>query len=246
MEEDKDSHDKAREARRRRDSDDLANETAGREVGRQYRFLPETATRAATKKKRQREREKLSALMLLMQNAAYAALFNDTMEQVRRADAASEAALARAIGTRDQAKARLHDGRSGASTLPDGTRVYLDRNGDALTEDGMLLGADEHGSVVWRDGAIGYEEYLARKKALDDAQQTVDAIRRYQTDVLGHARDRLSDEDNPPTMDELRDIQQAIRAAPQAVKDAMPSPEQGDLDAARTSTLDAKLPPIGR
>lgn len=52
-------------------------------------------------------------------------------------------------------------------------------------------------------GAPTYQEYL-------DQREKIDELRRYQVEVLGDARDRLSDEDNPLNKDELEAIQRDV------------------------------------
>lgn len=156
---------KAREARRRRDVDDLNNENAGREVGRMKRFLTGEADPDKKQKQREREHEFRSALMALLQDdPEYAVLYEETMDKLREAEAATEAALI-------QARANLGNAKS--------------------------------------------------PKERADAQASYDALLKYQVDVLGHARDRLADEDNPPSKDELRDIQREI-------KEQAPAPIQSE------------------
>ena len=55
-----------------------------------------------------------------------------------------------------------------------------------------------------------------------ESQRAVDATVRYQVVVLGHARDRLHDEDNPPSREELEQIQQEIeKKAPPSVRESL-------------------------
>lgn len=199
-------------ARRRQDFEDLNLEMAGVSVGRVRRFLPEGAHPDSLQKRREKERSEQTALMILMTDPEYAALYNDTMDKLREAELATEAALAEAVEALDRAKADHKDGLDGASTLPDGTKVFRDADGNVFTEDGELVEGHDLDDIQWRDGAISHEEFLARKKALEEAEQAHTALLRYQTNVLGAARDRLSDQHDPPDMDELRDIQQQIDA----------------------------------
>lgn len=73
---------------------------------------------------------------------------------------------------------------------------------------------------------------LATERALADAirrgdQKRIDELRRYQVEVLGHARDRLTDEDNPPTKEEIEGITQSIEAR---AKEANVVPDAGGFD----------------
>lgn len=223
-----------RETKKRQDRDDLDNEMAGREVGRIKRFLPEGHAGPAAQKRRDEEREHLSALMaMLRSNAAYAALYDQTMDALRNAEAATEAALTEARDTLDNANEALADLMDNANTLPDGTKVFRNQNGNVYTEDGRLIEGEELQGIHWRDNAPNYEDFLARRKAVSDAQATIDAILRYQTDILGHARGRLAAEDSPPTKEELEEIRRDIEARmPEAVasQESIRDPELAQSD----------------
>jgi len=199
------------ERRRQQDRDDYNNEMADRDVGRIRRFLPESARGEDTRKRREKEQRQLSALAMLLQNdPEYAALYEDTFDKLRAAEAATETALARARDGLAAANGMLDETLDRASQLPDGTRAFRDADGNVFSEDGQPITGEALDQVRWRDGAPSYEDYLARKKAVTGAQAAYDEILRYQVDVLGHARGRLTDEDNPPTKEELGELQQDI------------------------------------
>lgn len=179
---------KAREARRRRDADDFNNEIAGREVGRIKRFLPDSADPSELRKRNGRDHQRLSTLMTLLQNdPEYAALYEDTLDKLRDAEEATDAAMAKALEDIENAKT---------------------------------------------------------PEAREKAQDRYDALMRYRVDVLGHARDRVMDEDNPPTKEELEDIQRQIaREAPPKVKSTI-EPTSTRPTAIAQDVSDMKLPPI--
>lgn len=227
-----------------RSFEDLQNEIAGRSVGRIKRFMPGAASEREAERERKREREHISALAMLMQDPAYAALYNETMDKLRKAEAATEIALDKARECLTQARDALADLRGQASTLPDGTRVFRDGSGNVYTEDGRLIEGDLRNDVRWREGSSSYEDYLAGKWAADEAQATYDDILRYRDGVLGNARERITDEDNPPSKDELREIQGDIKdvldkVSVQNVKDTA-TPEQ-----TYRKTSDVSLPNFG-
>ena len=229
------------------DRQDLHLETAGLEVGRIKRFLPEDARPDPGGKRAEQNERALSRLMILLQsNAAYAALYRETMEQLRRAEAAAAAALAKHTEIVKQTDAALEEARDGASTLPDGTRVYRDANDNAWTEDGRQITGDSLEGIVWREGAVSYEEFLARRKAAEEARRVVEDIRRYQVDVLGRSRDRITDDDNPPSETELEEINKRIEAEmPSEVKAIIEPPgPRAEMNAQDMSGL--KLPPNGK
>lgn len=167
---------KAREARRRRDTDDFNNEIVGREVGRIKRFLPDSADPAEAKKRDGRDHQRLSTLMTLIQNdPEYAALYEDTLDKLRDAEEATDAAMAKALEDIENAKT---------------------------------------------------------PEAREKAQDRYDALMRYRVDVLGHARDRVMDEDNPPTEEELEKIKRDI-------EEQMPKAVASELDTSATPVTSA-------
>ena len=228
------------------DRDDLNNEMAGREVGRIKRFLPEGHAGPAAQKRRDQEREHLSALLaMLRSSAAYAALYDQTMDALRNAEAATDAALAEARDILANANEALADLMDNANTLPDGTKVFRDQDGNVYTEDGRLIEGEALESIHWRDNAPSYEDFLARRKAVSDAQATIDAILRYQTDILGHARDRLTDENDPPTKEELEDIRRDIEEQMPPSAEAIISGEpNSDHPSLASSEHDISIPKL--
>lgn len=225
------------------DRDDLNNEMAGREVGRAKRFLPGDANPASVRRRREQQREFQSGLMALLQSdPEYAALYNDTMDKLRRAEQATEAALVEAKDALSQAKDYYEEGLGNASTLPDGTRVFRDGDGNVRTEDGRLIEGDELDQITWRDGAPSYEDILARRQAIERAEQAIEAIRRYQVDVLGTVRDRLTNEDDPPTMEELEEIQKRIEKLRPEAGRAENEPEKAPDVAGSDTTVATSLP----
>ena len=205
--------------RRLQDLEDYQNELAGRETGRAARFLPPGARGGQSKERQERERRNWSRLqMLLYTDPAYTALYNDTMDLLTSAEAATEKALA-------NAEQELSDLLDNAARLPDGRAVFMDGDGNVWTESGKPVDPAKAEGIEWPDDSPSYEEYLKRRQAVDE-------IRRYQVDVLGHARDRMTDPDNPPSTDELEDFNRQLAAGmPNAVRNFMPAgdhPEQAN------------------
>ena len=197
---------------RERDLVEMQNEIAGRGHSRIRRFLPDdhASNPAAQAKKKRQERAYRSALRALLKNESYRALYEETFDKLRSYEAATERALEQAREDVTEAKDALDEMRERASTSPDGTRVFRDKNGDVYSEDGELISGAALESIEWCADAPSYEDFVAQKKATAEAEGRVNDLLIYQTDVLGHARDRLTDEDNPPTKQELEAIQESI------------------------------------
>ena len=235
-------------SRRNSDFDDLQNEIAGREVGRVQRFLSleEAATRGKSQNKGI-DAITLSALETLLQDPEYAKLYNEVSDLLSRAESATEAALAHAENDLSKANADLEETMENANRLPDGTAVFRDAQGRIVTEDGRVIEGEEAEGIVWKDNAPSYEDFLAKKRAAEAVRQRVEDLRRYQVEVLGHARDRLNDHDNPPTPEELADLQQdIIQRAPPEIRTEI-DPEMSAEDSkpvSRDVSLDVESPPI--
>lgn len=191
-------------ARQARDFDDLQNEIAGREVGRIERFLPETAQSGGGSGKSKHERaEALTRLqLLLIENPAYAALYAETAGVLTDAQSRLEQALERVQLEIDRASLTFEEMRGGAAQLPDGTRVYRDKNGVVRSEDGARVDDDLAASIVWKGDEPSFEDIQAnvargeRLKALE-----VD-IHAGQAEI-GDMQTLMDDEDDPPTTDDL-------------------------------------------
>ena len=234
------------EARRQaeRELDAFNAEQSGVLSGYRGRHLPDDpdTRRQRTAKKDADAKRQLSALQsLLASDPAYAALYNETFNKLRDAEAATEAALISAQAALGMAKEDVADTLDAASTLPDGTKVFRDANGDVFTEDGERVAGDDLETIVWREDSPSHEDYLGKRDAMSDAQTRIDALRDYQTNVLGDARNRLEDEDNPPSKDELEEIGKAVDQGMERLvqKDAEPIHEP-----VMDQTASISLPPM--
>ena len=235
-----------REDRRRQDHEDFHNEMAGRDVGRIRRFLPEDhpANPRARDRKERRAEGRMTVLQAMLADPSYAALYTETLDLLQAAEAKTETALTEAREALAEAESTLEETLDNASVLPNGTRVFRDRDGNVYTEDGGRVTGDDLEAIVWRPGSPSYEEFKAAKRAVDDARSKIDVLLLYQTDVLGHARDRLNDPDNPPTEEELRDIQDRINEGPQFVHEPPEPPEGAPKLTEPGQTASVKLPPL--
>ena len=232
-------------ARQARDFDDLQHELADRDVGRRRRFLPGDARNAEATEKRRAERvEAATRLQLLLQSdPAYAALYNDTMNLLGRAETATETALEKAQAALQEANQALNETLDRAVTLSDGRKVFRDAEGRVWTEDGNQLSVDAAAEIEWTPGAPGYEAYLACKAAAERARTDVDEVRHYQVNVLGEARERLTDQDNPPDAKGVVEARERIREEmPESVQREMPSPTVAET--ASRPSVDVSTPKL--
>ena len=214
--------------RRQRDFDDLQNEATGRDVGRISRFLAEGDARSAEAKRRKAEREQTRrSLALLLEDPIYRARYETTWDALRQAEMASDRALDHLAEKITHAASALQDMKDDAARLPDGTMVFRDETGMVRRADGSAIGETLAATILWDGNEPSYEDYVAARErlaSLEDAQRSVE---RYQTDVLGAARERLDDEDNPPSLEGLDAILGDIEARmPDQVRQQLPDAER--------------------
>ncbi|MBL4808286.1 MAG: hypothetical protein JKY31_13540 [Rhodobacteraceae bacterium] len=218
---DKDLKRTVSEIRRAGDFDDLQNELAGRETGRNQRFLGKgnTETQEARRRKPQDQLEQTLLQLLLQNDPIYAVQYGSVMDLLGRAETVTDIALAQAEADLALAQEAVSMTLDRANKLPDGTAIFKDRNGSVWTADGQLLKGDDLEGVFWNASTPSYEDYLKHKKAADGAQYQMDALRLYQVDVLGKSRDLLTDPDNPSSLEELEELKKRIEEnAPQSIK----------------------------
>jgi len=235
----------ANEVRLKLDFDDLQNELGGRETGRTKRFLSEDYASNHIGSKKQRDREFLTTLQLLLMNdPVYAALYRETNALLSRAETITEKLLAQAEQELLQAQTELEGVLDSANQLPDGRKVFRDAQGNVRTSDGQIVDPVDAESIVWKKGAPTYETYVDAKKEVEGAQKTVDDIRHYQVDILGGARDRMSDENSPPSKEEMEEIQKnIIDQAPEAIKPSLLQTEN-DTSAEKKVSLTMEMPTL--
>jgi len=198
--------------RQQENLDDLQNEIAGRDVGRQIRFghIENIRGSEAREKRSRRFEDTLTALQQFLQNPAYVIAREEFGDFLHHVQSVAETALETALRANQQAQSDLHTTLDQANRLPDGRYVFKDHKGDVFTRDGKRVSEEEKASIVWQEGAPSYEEYLTLKRQADKTQRTLEELELYQRDVLGPAKDRFDDEDNPMTLEEFDEYRKHI------------------------------------
>lgn len=231
--------------RRREDERDFNAEMVGIDNGKLARFLTGEERERRRDERRgegstRSERERLSRLqMLLASNPAYAKAYGQTMDSLRGAEEATDRALLKAQARLDEAKRKLQDTLDRAARLPDGTRVFRDKWGQVWTKYGERLSEADSAGIEWRSGHPGYEALTEDREAVQDSLTRLEALQGYRVDTLGRVRDRMTDQDNPPSVAEMEKYRQDIH-------DKMPVAAQAEMshrapiapNAAAVSTLD--------
>ena len=224
---------------------DLNTEMSGADTGRMVRVRhADTDDATIAGKRGKQSSDALSALDLaLMSDPAYADLYHDTFDNLRDAETATERALAKVEQALTDAKAALETTLDRAATLDDGTRIFKDTQGHVWTEHGERVDPVIASRIEWQGHEPTRETYLIREQAVADAHDDIAELRGYQV-TLGEFRERMSDEGNPITVNELEKIaERTSTEMPELARrefDAI----QG-IDAPASTITNAALPTLG-
>ncbi len=186
----------------------------------------------------------ISELKRRLADPEYAALYTRVSEKLDNVYDA--VAHAREALDKEQADLDviLTDMRSRAATLNDGTHVYQRADGAWLTESGDEVSKDQMAQADVPEDATRWEDIqpvLKRSQEIDAEQAEIDD---YERNVLNPAKARLEDEDNPPSADELAEIDDQIENRPSILRKFRFSNEQQNDDhaAIRRSAADEHMP----
>ena len=196
------------EHKQRQDIDDLNNERAGNETGRIQRFLHDRDPQHIASQKEDRER-KLSALMEMMRDPAYAAAYQGAWDALDRAQAAVDAALMETAEAIDRLTDITDDMDARAHRLGD-EAVFEGDDGAYYRAGGSRLSEDEVARIDRRVGAPSYDTRRMAQEALDAARARRAEILSIQDNVIDPARERLADPDNPITLDDLEGLTETL------------------------------------
>ncbi len=236
--------DKALIDRQRRDMEDLNNEIAGRDVGRRARFLNADARSPEAERRKREARAFQNRLIEMLNDPVYRAKYERVLQALSDAEQATQAAIDTLTEQIETAQTALTDMMDNAARLPDGTRVFRDANGVVRREDGTVVEDHLADTILWTGNEPSFEDVNAAKTRIDGLQGQLDAANGYQNDVLGRARDRVTDTDNPPSEGELDGIQDNIQGSmPDVVKAQLPQP--APTVAPDQNPLTVALPDLG-
>lgn len=215
------------EAARTREEDrrDYERELAGIDIGRDARFHGtefveerRQGRSGASNSQRSAQQQYASRLQMLMAtNPGYAKLYNDTMGALGDAEAATDRAIAKAQKALDDAQQQLEHTLSRAAKLPDGMRVFRDARGDVWNKRGQPVSEADAAAIEWRGDEPAYEQFLEESESVRDRLTRLEALQGYRVDTLGSIRDRMDDEESPPSATEVERFKRDIleRAPPE-------------------------------
>lgn len=208
------------EAARTREEDrrDYERELAGIDIGRQARFHSTEFVEerrqgrgGSSSSSRRDQREFASRLqMLLATNPAYAKLYNDTMDALGDAEAATDRAIAKAQKALEDAQQRLEQTLSRAAMLRDGTRVFRDARGNVWNEHRQRVSEADAAGIEWRGDEPAYEQFLQESESVKDRLTRLEALEGFRVDTLGRIRGEIMDDDDPKSPEQMERYQEEI------------------------------------
>lgn len=229
--------------RQKRDFDDLQNEIAGRDVPRRARFMPGSEHTSEIERKKREERAFRNYLEQLLADPIYRAKYDGVMDALRKAERATQTALDQIAQAIELAQIAVEDMEDRAARLPDGTAVFKDEDGNVRRADGSIVEDHLVETILWSGEEPSYEEYQAQRERLETLTQDEVEVERYRDDVLGSARDKLTDGDNPQDIEGLDDIHRnIIDGMPEAVSERYEVAAETDVKP--VATADIALPSL--
>lgn len=201
-----------RELDRAQTLNDLGNEMAGLEVGRISKFLTRSDENGLVGNKRgQSAGHGLSALdIMLATSPEYFALHSDLSGDLRNAQDRNHNLDERLGAAINAARSDLSSITDQAALLPNGERAFLDEDGVAWTTDDRRVDPAITEGVDWT-GRPMRATYLDARDALTDLQGAQDENRRIGI-RLGDINNAIYDDDNPPAMDEMKELHEEVEA----------------------------------
>ncbi len=197
---------------KQRDFDDLQHEMSGIDNGRMKRFLGENQQSIEAKRKKEAAREAQTRLMMLLADPVYRERYNLVLSRLDQLEQAADRALLTLEEQISEARTNLEDIQANAARLPDGTRVYRDANGAIRREDGSEVDETLAATIVWRGDEPTYESFADSDATVSKLEEEHDEVSGFRNDVLGGARNRIEDHENPPSLNDLDDILNGIEA----------------------------------
>lgn len=225
-----------------RDRIDLNHEISGSDVGRIQRFMSEDirSLHGENSEKKKSERAMTMLMYLLENDPQYAKRYFEVAEKLDKAQQAVDRALIdinQRLAVSDRELLKMEENSAKAE---DGTSVFKSSHGSIYTSDGQRLSDEDAKKITVPDGAPSWEAYKAEKEKREAFQRSKDNIERYERDVLNPAQERMKDEDNPVSLDDLDEIEAAASTqVPAELNDyfmkADVKPENTSLSVAHTA-----------
>lgn len=120
--------------------------------------------------------EQLTLQALLQSDPDYAQYYHKVDTLLSRAEQLTEAAIERVLQLSLEAEDALQDILDAASTLEDGTKVFMDADGRVRAADGTIIDAAEAEGIVWKPGSPSYEEFTKQRQLTEETQLRLERL----------------------------------------------------------------------
>jgi len=201
-----------KERLRKQDYDDLQAERGGYDTGRIKRFLSPEAREAARNGRQSGDKHssRLSALdLLLLNDPEFARAYRQAMDALIDTEDVLERALETALAKAAETQRAYDELMDRAMRLPDGRAVFRDQLDVVREETGSAIDPTLAETLEWQGYEPSYEDFDETRKADEEADAAVLAIRGDQAE-LGEIRQELTDADNPPTTERVHELNERI------------------------------------
>jgi hypothetical protein len=205
--------------------DDFNNEMAGREVGKINRFVADSAApNGDSKKHRDRGHVDLhvSALDALRRNAEYEALYQQTLQFLSDLAGEAEATINDLSATLDALLKDQGTMLDAAPQLPDGRFVFEDNEGNVRDQHGQIIAELSADDINWPEDAPSFENWQELEARIDSTQARLEGWLDLRDNHIAPAQERMADEDNPLSMDEMKAILEDQQTRAEALRQAQP------------------------
>ncbi|MEM8651529.1 MAG: hypothetical protein AAGF54_13430 [Pseudomonadota bacterium] len=200
-----DHADSLREKREQADFDNLQHTLSGVQTGQQTKHglnneIGNSVSNGKGKSVAASIRETLD--WLLLNDAAYRQAHENLMDSIRSAQTATQTALEQVLETLQAEQSIMDEILSNAAKLPDGTRVFKDKNGNVRNEDGEIIPPEAAATIEWTGHEPSYEEYVAPRQHIKELEAYERELRGIETEI-GEIHERGNRNDEPLTPAEL-------------------------------------------
>lgn len=187
------------------DRDDLNFAQGDVEVGRMRKHLPSEAIDPITRKsKKQMAIEaaiQRTLEWLLLNDANYRLAHENLIGAVRSAQDTTQTTLERIMDALMHERSVMQDLLNRAAQLPDGTKVFKDKNGNVRDEDGAIILPEEAAAIEWTGSETTYEEYETQRKRVEGLEANERELRGIESE-LGEIHERNTRNESPLELEE--------------------------------------------
>lgn len=185
------------------DQDDLNNERSGNNVGRISRFGLENSTINMIAQKKKDYQDLLERIIM---SAAYKEAFSQAMAALNETESAVYDALVDISEKLAVSETHMNKILDNAQELPDGTKIFLSKDGGYFRMDGTKVPKSEIVDLDLRDNASSFEEFRTAEQAFHFDQTRFNQISEYSAEVA-EIREGIENTENRPSIEKLEELE---------------------------------------